>query len=448
MQRLVFAGWAAFTLLGCGDNAPSMRVSAMEARDAAPVSPRADAGPSCSGCLVDAGPPPRNDGDACGNGLDDDENGKADDDCDCSSGTSQRCFTGSGAQVGVGACKWGVQQCTGTASGEFQRWGECVDQVLPVDERCGDKADNDCDGEVDEDCGECEDGTSMACSNECGVGERICRDEKYTECSAPKPSEELCNGVDDDCDGAVDDIERSCTSACGSGLQRCVNGGWGSCSANTPTAETCDGLDEDCDGSVDERLSRSCSSTCGSGVQSCVSGRWGSCSAAEPRTESCNGVDDDCDGAVDDLSDQDCSSACGEGTRSCEDGAWSSCSAPQPSAETCNLQDDDCDGDTDEGLSGTWSFENVCSESRIFLVIGGCNVCAGSCNGYWVEPGDSHSLSVDSGECVTISAFARTPSGDECLEEGTDGEYVGETREICAILCIDRTITMEVTPSC
>jgi len=49
--------------------------------------------------------------------------------------------------------------------------------------------------------------TTCHVTNEWGVcdGERFCLAEGLTECSAPEPAAESCNGVDDDCDGSVDE---------------------------------------------------------------------------------------------------------------------------------------------------------------------------------------------------------------------------------------------------
>ena len=84
------------------------------------------------------------------------------------------------------------------------------------DEVCGDNADNDCDGEIDEDCP-----ASCRCIPEfedCGGG---CP----TECV---PRAEQCDGADNDCD---EEIDEGC----------CV-----------PEEEVCDGIDNDCDGRADE----------------------------------------------------------------------------------------------------------------------------------------------------------------------------------------------------
>ncbi|MCA9671108.1 MAG: VWA domain-containing protein [Myxococcales bacterium] len=84
----------------------------------------------------------------CGNGLDDDGDGDVDENCACSPGASQECFTGSAAQKNVGICRAGTQTCSG--SGEFIFWGKCENVVGPQPEICGDGIDQDCDGKDDE----------------------------------------------------------------------------------------------------------------------------------------------------------------------------------------------------------------------------------------------------------------------------------------------------------
>ncbi len=83
----------------------------------------------------------------CGNGLDDDCNGQADDGCTCTPGAVQACFLGPPGHAGVGACVAGTQTCEG--SGEFGLWGKCVGGIWPAEEVC-DGLDNDCNGCADD----------------------------------------------------------------------------------------------------------------------------------------------------------------------------------------------------------------------------------------------------------------------------------------------------------
>ncbi|MCK6508691.1 hypothetical protein L6R29_01840 [Myxococcota bacterium] len=61
-------------------------------------------------------------------------------------GSERSCYTGPMGTSGVGLCKGGTQRCEGG------RWGGCVGEVLPKAEVCGNNADENCDGKVDEGC--------------------------------------------------------------------------------------------------------------------------------------------------------------------------------------------------------------------------------------------------------------------------------------------------------
>jgi len=60
--------------------------------------------------------------------------------CVCTDGATQNCGSN------IGACKYGTQTCTNGA------WGTCIGGVTPVAEVCGDKIDNNCNKQIDEDC--------------------------------------------------------------------------------------------------------------------------------------------------------------------------------------------------------------------------------------------------------------------------------------------------------
>jgi hypothetical protein len=84
----------------------------------------------------------------CGNWLDDDCDGQADEGCGvCTPGQVGSCYSGPPETLGVGACLAGSRTCA--LSGQ---WGACTGQVLPSAEVCGNGLDDDCNAQVDEGC--------------------------------------------------------------------------------------------------------------------------------------------------------------------------------------------------------------------------------------------------------------------------------------------------------
>jgi hypothetical protein len=428
---------AALVAIGLG--AMVFGCAGVEQRSGGDASVDGNLGPDGATYFTDAAPGPSDGGqtEICGNGLDDNQDGRVDEGCACTIGEVHGCFRGNPKYAGKGACKPGSQTCQASNDDVVRAaWSECVGQGAPTPEICN-GVDDDCDGKIDD--------FTEACTSGCGQGTRTCIAGGWSACSATVMMRETCNGIDDDCDGKIDGMVQSCATACGQGTQTCTAGTWSACSTRTPAAETCNGVDDDCDGKIDGMV-QSCASACGQGTQTCTAGTWSACSARTPTTEVCNGIDDDCDGKIDGMV-QSCASACGQGTQTCTAGKWSTCSARTPTTEICNGLDDDCDGKADEDLKATWTFRNLCRSSSVFVVTNGCNVCAQTCTGYWVNPGADLPLDVAQNTCFTYSAFARTPSGDVCLDADGNG-YVGETRRFCNGDCQPDLVTMSVVTGC
>ncbi|HNW82341.1 MAG TPA: MopE-related protein [bacterium] len=125
----------------------------------------------------------------------------------CTPGETKECFEGPSSSKNVGICKAGIATCVVDGTD----WSECVGQILPEPEICGDGIDQDCNGEdtteanvidIDGDGFNYCNGDCCETTWECAVPERV----------GPSSFEIPENGIDDNCDGQIDELE-SCDTA-------------------------------------------------------------------------------------------------------------------------------------------------------------------------------------------------------------------------------------------
>lgn len=228
--------------------------------------------------------------DTCGDGLDNDCDGTVDEndsgDCTCTDlddkggENTKSCYTGSPDTRNKGICHDGKQTC------EENAWQQCKDFALPAHEIC-DGLDNNCNGEVDEECECAKDGDQQACydgpegtigKGVCVQGKQTCSKGKWSKCIGDvAPKLEGCSTEDLDCDGitgngstciCTEGETKPCytpslqnpgdktegTGLCHGGFYPCVNGIFDTsvCIGEvTPLPEICNTKDDDCDGIPD-----------------------------------------------------------------------------------------------------------------------------------------------------------------------------------------------------
>ncbi len=206
----------------------------------------------------------------CGNGIDDNCDGKtdvADATCDCKSGNTRACYSGPTGTEGVGPCIGGTESCV-----DGQWSGTCDGEVTPAAETC-DGTDDNCDGNVDEngaDCAADQVCNAATCEPACTAsadcpGGTLCYPDPL-RCLSDACADVTC-GADQVCAGG------SCFATCTVDSD-CDQAGGESCYDGRCAAAACDGMscavEETCySGTCFQTCSDS--SDCASGT--CIDGR-------------------------------------------------------------------------------------------------------------------------------------------------------------------------------
>lgn len=157
----------------------------------------------------------------------------------CSPGETVTCYSGPAGTQGVGACTAGERTCV---DGVFS---DCVGEVVPAVEECGDGIDGDCDNDEDRYDDDCDSG--LARLGEPCSADGDC-DPRWTCLGDPDPDrfidgycgdDQACSGAANECtaDGICADLGDSdyCLLACGDG----VGCRFGYTCANLPEGDAC-----------------------------------------------------------------------------------------------------------------------------------------------------------------------------------------------------------------
>jgi len=312
------------------------------------------------------------------NGHDDNGNGQTDEGFACVMGTSQNCTTSCGstgvkscgATCEFGACAPPLELCGNGADDDCDGKADCIDPdcsgLLACQTEVCDGADNNGNGQTDEGY-QCIAGSTGSCSTSCGSAGTY-------QCSATCTKgaciafENCYAQGDEDCDGKADCADTDCAN-----LPMCV------------ATEVCNGLDDNSNGQVDETFQCikgsapvACTTSCGStGTKACLANcSYGACT---PPAEICNNnADDDCDGQKD-CADADCTSAPNCGPEDCVNGVDDNgnnlvdCADPGCFADVDCHDFGTCPAQSPSGTGytcGSWSQDTV--PATIYQITGGC----------------------------------------------------------------------------
>jgi hypothetical protein len=296
-------------------------------------------------------------------------------------------------------------------------------------------------------------GLSTQCfeTNQFGTcyGERRCTVQGLSSCNAQTPKEEICNGLDDDCNGLTDEVqgkvpcEKKNEFGTCKGFGVCVGGVITECDAPDPKPETCNGIDDDCNGETDDAVcydGNPCTKDiCDVGTGGCVfQPIAGPCDDGNPCTmnDTCvNGqcvggqpkncddgnpcTDDFCDAGTGQCYHVNNSAPCEDGNKctindrcengACKPGSYKDCSDTNPCTlnEHCDPATGQCVFNSNEGAP--CDDGNVCTVGERCsggLCLGGQDFCQAQHATCTPGPGQTICLPVS---CVEVFGFPTCP---------------------------------------
>lgn len=305
--------------------------------------------------------------------------------CVCKPEDSEPCYSGDPLTAYQGLCMPGYRTCDALG----QNWSACQGEILPAaEEDCGTPDDDNCNGEVNEDC-PCVPGSTISCypgpesalgNGPCVGGTSKCQDDGtgYTACEGwVLPTTETCsNDIDDDCNGVVNDGYSQSPGGGGSQTNADPTGGGSAAGGTAQTDCVCyPNSEEYCYKEYEAATNPQTMfvGVCKPGLKLCNDSGSAATECTPPTTpnldpvtmeptEICgNDLDDDCDYQID----EDCPCTpndqrecftgsagpplgiCKAGMETCDqEGKWGPCEGQiLPTQENCDSpEDEDCDG--------------------------------------------------------------------------------------------------------